>query len=166
MDKKLSNFLLVIVAVTLLGTIIFVHEKKQLHHTITSEPIPYAQNLNEWQPVTAHGSYQPHTDIINTQPQIQVLTPFHIDDGPTVLINRGHAPSRDYETAPRTAITIIGYVRHTQPGMSALLEKHPPETDRIDTQGLALALNQTFELDYLQLAEGQPGALDPAAIPG
>ncbi|TWT28571.1 SURF1 family protein [Corynebacterium canis] len=167
-EKKLGTFLLVIIAAALLGTIVFFYDRQQTQAVLNRAPVPYAQDLDEWQRVTVTGTYSPLDDVlIATRPGYHVVTPFRSDAGPVILVNRGTPQNgRDYAPAPSGKVTITGYIRRTQPGMSAVAEKYPPETDRIDTQGLALALNQTFELDYLQLAEGQPGVLDPAPMPG
>ena len=167
MEKKLGTFLLVIIAAALLGTIVFFHDRQQTQTVLDRAAVPYAQDLDEWQRVTVTGTYSPLDDVlIATRPGYHVVTPFRSETGPVILVNRGTPQNgRDYAPAPSGKVTITGYIRRTQPGMSAVAEKYPPETDRIDTQGLALALNQTFETDYLQLAEGQPGVLDSVPVP-
>ncbi|MDO4686323.1 MAG: SURF1 family cytochrome oxidase biogenesis protein [Corynebacterium sp.] len=126
------------------------------------QPVTYTQGLDEWQPVTITGTYMPqHIILINTPNNTQhLVTGFSIPNGPKILVDRGEVRKQNLEP-PTEPITITGYIRHSQPGMGPILEKYPPETDRINTKVIGEALGEVFEEDYVELKNGQPSAAAP-----
>lgn len=111
--------------------------------------------------VTITGTYMPHHEILidapdNTQ---YVVTGFHTTNGTNILANRGQTRDQHYAPPPTEPVTITGHLRPTQPGMGPVREKHPPETDKLDTQGISTALNETFQEEYLELISGEAGGI-------
>ncbi|MGV9411680.1 SURF1 family cytochrome oxidase biogenesis protein [Nocardia sp. NPDC003693] len=141
----------------------------------------------EWRRVTATGTYVPESTVLvrlrhlSSAPAFAVLTPFRLDDGRTLLIDRGLIAAVDGTRAPRVpeppagAQTLEARVRASE-GVPA---DKPPMTEdgyrqvySIDTTQLSAFLNlplttvpTTGRPGYLQLDEGQPGVFTPVALP-
>ncbi|MDK6494380.1 SURF1 family protein, partial [Corynebacterium coyleae] len=114
---------------------------------------------------------------VDRTPAFQVLTPFTLDDGRTILVNRGWVPAEgstgvpDIDAAPTGDVTITGMLRAGE-------AVHP--TAPIHDQGYDMvhSINpaQVGELagvdagavmvePYLQLLSDQPGTLTAIPLP-
>ena len=80
-------------------------ENDQISHSVTAEPVPVTTLLpqqdssapnEQWRRVTATGKYLPDAQVlarlrsVEGEPAFEVLVPFAVQDGPTVLVNRGY----------------------------------------------------------------------------
>lgn len=134
----------------------------------------------QWRRVTATGHYRPEGQVVvrlrldDGDASYEVLTPFAVDNGPTVLVNRGYVKAADgpgvpaFVAAPTGTATVTGRLRDPEPvaigkepfrrdGIQQVYSINPAQVSQVT--GIALAGS------YLQLVDGQPGGLGVIAIP-
>ncbi|MBY4129880.1 SURF1 family protein [Rhodococcus fascians] len=154
--------------------------------SVDAEPVPLSEVLtadgfaadDEWRRVIATGSYLPDSEAlvrlrsIREQPAYEVITPFVIDGGPTVLVNRGYVlpvegtRPPDFAPAPTEQVTLDARVRQAE-GTS----REPIEEDghlqvyNINPEQIGAAVGVEAIDGYLQLDDGQPGGLGLIELP-
>ena len=132
----------------------------------------------EWRRVSMTGHYLPESEVllrlrpVNSSPAFQALTPFRLNSGEIMLVNRGFVPANqdnvpDIPAAPSEEVTIVGYARLDEPPPS-----HEPLTDQgrlqvsgINSQQIADLTHLELGKDYVQLSDGQPGTLSAIPLP-
>ncbi|WP_458689352.1 SURF1 family cytochrome oxidase biogenesis protein [Nocardia tengchongensis] len=142
----------------------------------------------EWRRATATGSYVQDSTVLvrlrhlDGQPAYTVLAAFRLDDGRTLLVDRGQIAAAAGGTRPPAIAAPPTGPQHLEARVRAsegIIEKKPPTTEdgyrqvySTDTQqeaavlGLSLTPIPTDGLGgYLQLDSGQPGAFTPDALP-
>lgn len=142
----------------------------------------------EWRRVTATGSYVPESTVLvrlrhlDGQPAYTVLAAFRLDDGRTLLVDRGQIAAAQGGTRPPAIADPPTGPQHLEARIRAsegVIEKKPPTIEdgfrqvyTTDTQqeatvlGLPLTPIPTDGLGgYLQLDAGQPGAFTPDELP-
>lgn len=162
----------------------------QLEHALTAEPVPLTTLLphqdssapdEQWRPVTATGRYRPDAQVlvrlrvIDGMPAVEVLTPFAVKGGPTVLVNRGYVRTEDggsrlpeIPPPPDSEVTLIARLRDPQ---GAVPDKAPftangfRQVYSINTEQIAAFTGVPLTGTYLQLGEDQPGGLGVIALP-
>lgn len=162
----------------------------QLEHALTAEPVPLTTLLphqdssapdEQWRPVTATGRYRPEAQVlvrlrvIDGMPAVEVLTPFAVKGGPTVLVNRGYVRTEDggsrlpeIPPPPDSEVTLIARLRDPQ---GAVPDKAPftangfRQVYSINTEQIAAFTGVPLTGTYLQLGEDQPGGLGVIAPP-
>lgn len=165
-----------------------VERNEHIVEAFDNDPVPYSAvapdgevaPADEWSRVTMTGRYVPEDEVllrlrpVDKTPAFQVLTPFRIDNGPTMLVNRGWVPATDGGTtvppidpAPTSQVTITGLLR---------LDEGPHPSAPVLDQGHAMVYSissaQASEItgadlapSYLQLSPGEPGVLEPIPLP-
>ena len=154
--------------------------------SVGADPVPISDILtangfaadDEWRRVTATGSYLPDSEAlvrlrsIREQPAYEVITPFVLDGGPTVLVNRGYVlpvegtRPPDFEPAPTGQVTLDARVRQAE-GTS----REPIEEDghlqvyNINPEQIGAAVGVDAIDGYLQLDDDQPGGLGLIELP-
>ena len=130
----------------------------------------------EWVPVTATGTFLPDQIIEFNQSQggragENVLAALLLDDGTTVLVNRGFVPlGFDTPNAPETAVTVTGLVRRSEArqrgGLTDGDDGPVTEVRRIDLDRIAPQLPGDVAPVYVQLVRAEPtvGPGDPEPI--
>ena len=162
-------------------------ENNQIASSLNTEPVPLTSVLPhqdssapdaQWRKLTATGHYRPEAQVLvrlrtdDGDPSYEVLTPFAVDGGPTVLVNRGYIKAGEgvppFAAPPPGTVTITGRLRDAEPVMSG---KEPFKQDGI-TQVYSISSTQIAQLtgvpltaEYLQLVDGQPGGLGVIALP-
>lgn len=162
-------------------------ENNQIASSLNTEPVPLTSVLPhqdssapdaQWRKLTATGHYRPEAQVLvrlrtdDGDPSYEVLTPFAVDGGPTVLVNRGYIKAGEgvppFAAPPPGTVTITGRLRDAEPVMSG---KEPFKQDGI-TQVYSISSAQIAQLtgvpltaEYLQLVDGQPGGLGVIALP-
>ena len=162
-------------------------ENNQIASSLNTEPVPLTSVLPhqdssapdaQWRRLTATGHYRPEAQVLvrlrtdDGDPSYEVLTPFAVDGGPTVLVNRGYIKAGEgvppFAAPPPGTVTITGRLRDAEPVMSG---KEPFKQDGI-TQVYSISTTQIAQLTgvpltsgYLQLVDGQPGGLGVIALP-
>lgn len=148
-----------------------------------AEVLPAGQvpdQRTEWSQVVMHGRYLPEGETLAWQrtvlgePAFEVLTPFRLDDGTTVLVDRGFirpvngTQAPDYAAAPAGDLTLTARVRtDEQDSKQRPLFDHDGHrwayavNAETITNGTGIALRP----GYLALNEGQPGVLEPLPLP-
>ena len=100
-------------------------ENAQIAHSLTADPVPVTTLLPQqdssapdaqWRRVTATGRYLPDAQVlarlrvVDGEPAFEVLVPFAVDGGPTVLVDRGYVRPEQGSRVPaiRAAADGIG----------------------------------------------------------
>jgi cytochrome oxidase assembly protein ShyY1 len=130
--------------------------------------------------VTATGHYLPDVQVlarlrvVDGDQAFEVLAPFVVDDGPTVLVDRGyvrpepgsHVP--EFARPPQEAVTLTARLRDSEP---LLKDKEPFSRDgvqqvySINTDQVSTLTKVPLAGSYLQLVENQPGGLGLIGVP-
>jgi cytochrome oxidase assembly protein ShyY1 len=164
-------------------------ENRQIEQSLNTPPVPLKTFLPrqdsaalaaQWRRVTATGHYLADVRVlarlrvVEGDPAFEVLEPFAVDDGPTVLVDRGYVrPERGSHVppiprAPRQTVTIAARLRDSEP---AAQDKAPFLRDgfqqvySINTEQVATLTKVPLAGSYLQLVEDQPGGLGVIGIP-
>ncbi len=111
-------------------------ENSQIDDSLTAEPVPVTTLLPQqdssapdaqWRRVTATGRYLPDAQVlarlrvIEGEPAFEVLVPFAVDGGPTVLVDRGYVQPEQGSRVPAIAppptdtVTITARLRDSEP---------------------------------------------------
>lgn len=155
-----------------------------------ADPVPVAEALDsedpasfEWHFVTATGRFDDdpeHQILTRLRPvdgnQVyQVLSPFELSDGRTMLLNRGWVPVGpagaigEIPPAPSGEVTIVSRFRQAEPQPAEPTEIHGVDTVKTfnvgDIAELPAFADVEFTPQYLQLDGDQPGALGPIPTP-
>lgn len=162
----------------------------QLEHALTAEPVPLTTLLphqdssapdDQWRPVSATGHYLAEAQVlvrlrlVEGVPAFEVLTPFAVRGGPTVLVNRGYVRTDDggsrmpqIPPPPDEQVTITARLRDPQeaiPGKKPFSENGFRQVYSINTEQVAAFTGVPLTGSYLQLVEDQPGGLGLIALP-
>lgn len=151
------------------------------------DPVPLSSVLradgslspdDEWTRVTATGRFTGPDVLLRLRPvdrtpAFQVLTPFTLDNGETLLVNRGWVPARDstkvpdFAAAPGSVVTLTGMLR-----LDEGIHPTAPMQDQGYQMVYSISPGQIGELTgtdmlspYLQLLGGEPGVLEPIPLP-
>jgi cytochrome oxidase assembly protein ShyY1 len=164
-------------------------ENAQIARSLDAEPVPVTTVLpdqdssapdQQWQRVTATGRYLPEGQVlarlrvIDGEPAFEVLVPFAVDGGPTVLVDRGYvspvAGSQVPPIDPPPADTVAITARLRDPEL-VVQGKDPFRADgtqqvySINTGQIASLTGVPLAGSYLQLVDGQPGGLGVIPLP-
>lgn len=136
--------------------------------SVTPADIEYAR-------VTAVGQYLPThqlKEILQVQEGtngLNVLTPFQIEGGPIIIVNRGFiADGQPVPAPPSGTLTIGGTARTTQVRETGQLTdsndgSNPSEVRRIDLDLIGTRLNTTIAPVYLDFIASKPPSQRPPA---
>jgi len=164
-------------------------ENAQISSSLTADPVPVTTLLphqdssapdDQWRRVTATGRYLPDAQalarlrVIDGDPAFEVLTPFAVDGGPVVLVDRGYVRPVQGSRVPTIAtpppgpVTITARLRDSEPVVGG---KDPFEQDgtqqvySINTAQVSAVTGAPLAGSYLQLVEDQPGGLGVISLP-
>ena len=164
-------------------------ENTQLQRALTAEPVPVTTLLPDqdsaapdaqWQKVSATGHYLPDAQVlvrlrvVEGEPAFEVLVPFVVEGGPTVLVNRGYVHSEQasrvpaIRRAPENRVSIVARLRDPQPpipGKDSLFENGTRQIYSVDTAQVAALTGVPLTVSYLQLTDDQPGGLGVIGLP-
>ncbi|MCG5432653.1 SURF1 family protein [Mycobacterium sp. MYCO198283] len=164
-------------------------ENDQIARSVTAEPVPLAELLPapnapvgdaQWRRVVVTGRYLADRQalarlrVVDAEPAFEVLTPFAVDGGPVILVDRGYvrpvAGSQvpDIAPAPTGPVTLTARLRESESraeGREPLFEGPFPQVYSIDTAQVADVLRTPLAAPYLQLTDGQPGGLGVVPLP-
>ena len=165
-------------------------ENRQIQAALDVDPVPVRELLPQqdsdasqaqWRKVTATGRYLPEAQVlarlrvVDGAPAYEVLTPFAVEGGPTVLVNRGYVrPAQgtavpDIPAAPSAPVTITARLRDSESMPPA--DKAPfresgfMQVYAINTGQIADVTGIPLTGSYLQLVENQPGGLGVPPLP-
>lgn len=164
-------------------------ENDQISSALTADPVPVKDSLpqqdsvapdDQWREVTATGRYLPEQQllarlrVVDGQPAFEVLVPFVVDEGPTVLVDRGYvrpeAGSKPPELAPLPTgtVTVIARLRDSEtapPGKNPFTQDGYQQVYAIDTAQVSALTGVPLTGSYLQLIGDQPGGLTEIPLP-
>lgn len=164
-------------------------ENQQIENSLNTPPVPLKallpqQNSSapdaQWRRVTATGRYLPDAQVlarlrvVDGDQAFEVLAPFVVDGGPTVLVDRGyvrpepgsHVPP--IPGPPQQTVTITARLRDCEP---LPRDKAPFTRDgyqqvySINTEQVSVLTKVPLAGSYLQLVENQPGGLGLIGMP-
>jgi cytochrome oxidase assembly protein ShyY1 len=164
-------------------------ENAQISRSLTAEPVPVTSVLpqqdssapdQQWRRVTATGHYLPDGQVlarlrvIEGDPAFEVLVPFAVDGGPTVLVDRGyvrpeqgsHVPT--FAPPPKETVTITARLRDSEAlaeGKAPFRQDGTQQVYSINTAQISSLAGVPLAGSYLQLVEDQPGGLGVIALP-
>jgi cytochrome oxidase assembly protein ShyY1 len=160
-------------------------ENNQIAQSLNADPVPLQSLLPhagemQWRRVTATGRYLPDLQVlarlrvIDGHPAFEVLAPFAVDGGPTILVDRGyvrpvngsHVPS--IAPAPGEPVTITARLRNSErraEGKDPLREDGVAQLYSINTGQVGQLTGTALADPYLQLVDGQPGGLGVIPLP-
>lgn len=165
-------------------------ENHQIEASLSAEPVPVTTYLPQqdssapdaqWRRVTATGRYLPagqalaRLRLVEGAPAYEVLTPFSIQGGPTVLVDRGYIrPDKGNQVSavpapPEGTVSITARLRDSE---TAPTDDKKPFTENgflqvyaIDTAQIAGLTHTPLTGSYVQLVDDQPGGLGELALP-
>ncbi len=164
-------------------------ENRQIEHSLTTPPVPLDQLLPQpdspladakWRRVTATGHYRPDVQVlarlrvVDGAPALEVLAPFVVDGGPTVLVDRGYIrPEQDARlpqipAPPSATVTITARLRDSEApaqGKEPIIEGGVRQIYSINTDQVTKLTGVALAKPYLQLVEAQPGGLGVIGLP-
>jgi cytochrome oxidase assembly protein ShyY1 len=164
-------------------------ENRQIEHSLTTPPVPLDQLLPQpdspmadvkWRRVTATGHYRPDVQVlarlrvVDGAPALEVLAPFVVDRGPTVLVDRGYIrPEQDARlpqipAPPGATVTITARLRDSEApaqGKEPIIEGGVRQIYSINTDQVTKLTGVALAKPYLQLVEAQPGGLGVVGLP-
>jgi cytochrome oxidase assembly protein ShyY1 len=162
-------------------------ENHQIETSLNTAPVPLKTLLPQqdsstpgaqWRRVTATGHYLPDVQVlarlrvVNSDPAFEVLAPFVVDDGPTVLVDRGYVrPEQDSHVPaiprpPQEPVTITARLRDSEPpGKDPFVTDGVQQVYSINTAQVAALTRVPLAGSYLQLVDNQPGGLGVVGVP-
>ncbi len=164
-------------------------ENQQIEYSLSTPPVPLKAMLpqqdssapnEQWRRVTATGHYLPDVQVlarlrvVDGDQAFEVLTPFVVDGGPTVLVDRGyvrpepgsHVP--EFPRPPQETVALTARLRDSEP---LLKDKEPFSRDgvqqvySINTDQVSALTKVPLAGSDLQLVENQPGGLGLIGVP-
>lgn len=164
-------------------------ENNQISDSLSADPVPVTSLLpkqdssapdHQWRRVTATGRYLPagqvlaRLRVVDSEPAFEVLVPFAIDNGPTVLVDRGYVRPEGGSKVPAIpapptgTVTITARLRDSEqapPGKAPFRGDGVQQVYAIDTGQIAQVTGTPLTGSYLLLVDGQPGGLGTIALP-
>ena len=164
-------------------------ENGQIERSLNTDPVPLTTLLPQqdssapdaqWRRVTASGRYLTKVQVlarlrmVDGEPAFEVLVPFVVEGGPTVLVNRGYVrPGQGSQIPPippppSETVTITARLRDPEgpvAGKDPFRESGVQQVYSIDTGQVATLTGVQLAGSYLQLLDGQPGGLGVIALP-
>lgn len=164
-------------------------ENTQISESLKADPVPVRTFLPQqdsaapdaqWRRVTATGHYLPEAQVVarlrvvDGDPAYEVLTPFAVDGGPIVLVNRGFVlPQKGTAVppiadAPRTPVTINARLRDPEAvavGKKPFRAEGAQQVYSINTGQISTVTGVPLAGSYLQLVADQPGGLGVLSLP-
>jgi cytochrome oxidase assembly protein ShyY1 len=164
-------------------------ENQQIADSVNTPPVPLKTLLpqqdssapaEQWRSVTATGHYLPDVQVlarlrvVEGDTAFEVLAPFVVDGGPTVLVDRGyvrpeqgsHVPP--FPRPPDQTVTITARLRDSEPtaqGREPFTRDGVQQVYSISTEQVAGLTRVPLAGSYLQLVENQPGGLGVIGLP-
>jgi cytochrome oxidase assembly protein ShyY1 len=164
-------------------------ENHQIEYSLNTAPVPLKTLLPQqdssapsaqWRRVTATGHYLTDVQVlarlrvVEGEQALEVLAPFVVDDGPTVLVDRGYVrpePGSHVPPIPRppdATVTITARLRDSEPtaqGKDPFTRDGVQQVYSINTEQVAALTKVPLAGSYLQLVDNQSGGLGVIGIP-
>jgi cytochrome oxidase assembly protein ShyY1 len=132
----------------------------------------------DWREVTMSGRYLPADEVVarlrqvNDQAAYEILTPFRLDDGSIMLVDRGWVSPNNgmvpsYAPAPTGHVTLTArmHPEESNPHKAPLTEQGHREVYSINTGVVSSRTGVHVEPGYFTLVDNQPGVLNVLPLP-
>lgn len=163
-------------------------QNSALTSSFTSKPVPLDRLVPAgtepsanavWRLVTMTGTYQPAGEAMARlrtvlgEPAFEIVTPFRLTDGRTVLVDRGHESPQagrsvpEYLAPPTGQVTITARAQDDEPAdkRPSFLDTGKRQIYSINAGTVAAATGVKLDPGYFQLDANQPGVVKGGAIP-
>lgn len=138
-----------------------------------------ASPQDEWRRVVLEGRYLPEHEVllrlrpVDRVPAYHSLTPFELNSGETILVNRGFVPATNddgvpqVDPAPTNEVSLVAMLRPSEAPSDrpALDQEGFTQVYMINTDQISELTGVNLSDSYVQLTEDQPGELNPIPIP-
>lgn len=146
----------------------------------TEAPAGSVTEDDEWRPVTATGTYLGDQQVlarlrtVDSDPAFEVLAPFRLDEGSTIIVDRGYVRPNQrmdpppVDPPPSGTVTLDGRVRVAEKPSSDHRPIHEagwPQVYSINTATIDDVTGLTLLDGYVQLDDDQPGGLGTIPLP-
>ncbi|WP_278314819.1 SURF1 family cytochrome oxidase biogenesis protein [Lolliginicoccus levis] len=160
-----------------------------IEQSLDAAPVPVGELMtdqaappadSEWRRVLLTGSYLPADEVVarlrsvDATPGFEVLTPFQLESGPVVLVNRGFVPTDvgtevpGFAAPPEGQVQLEGRVRMPEgstgrdviDGADGVVQVYS-----INPREISAATGADLPGFYVQLAADQPGGLGVIGLP-
>lgn len=135
-------------------------------------------SAQEWREVTMSGRYLPSDETVarlrqvNDDPAYEILTPFRLDSGRIMLVDRGWVSPNNgqvpaYAPAPSGHVTLTArmHPEESDPHRPPLTEQGHREVYSINTHVVSTITGVDVDPGYFTLVDGQPGVLNVLPLP-
>ncbi len=164
-------------------------ENRQINASLSADPVALTSVLPhqdssapdaQWRRVTATGRFVADKQVlarlrvVEGDPAFQVLVPFAVEGGPTVLVDRGYVRPEGASRVPPIAapptgtVTLEGRLRDSETAPAdkqPLTEQGFRQVYAIDTGQVSQLVGVPLTGSYVQLSADQPGGLGVAPLP-
>jgi cytochrome oxidase assembly protein ShyY1 len=164
-------------------------ENNQISRSMTAEPVAVTTLLpqqdssapdEQWRRVTATGKYLAEHQVlarlrsVEGEPAFEVLVPFAVEGGPTVLVDRGYVRPEGgskvpaIPAPPTESVTVTARLRDSEglvQGKDPFRQDGAQQVYSINTEQIAALTGVPLAGSYLQLAADQPGGLGVIDLP-
>lgn len=164
-------------------------ENAQIAASLGADPVPLTSLLphqdsaapdQQWKRVTATGRYLNDAQVlarlrvIDGDPAFEVLVPFAVDGGPTVLVDRGYVKPVQgtavppFDAAPTGTVTITARLRDAEgvpAGKAPFRDAGVQQVYSINPGQISALTGVPLAGSYLQLVDDQPGGLGAVPLP-
>ncbi|TDQ04100.1 cytochrome oxidase assembly protein ShyY1 [Labedaea rhizosphaerae] len=159
-------------------------QNAELQASFTAKPVPIeTARPGEWRQVILRGQYLPDKETVarlrtvQGEPAFEVLTPFRLDSGGVVLVDRGYVPPVQgvhvppYPAAPAGPTSVTARTRagetdpQHRPAFNDATTDGRTQVYAIDVPIVAAATKLPLAPGYVQLVDGQPGGLRTLPLP-
>ncbi|AGF73839.1 hypothetical protein A605_14337 (plasmid) [Corynebacterium halotolerans YIM 70093 = DSM 44683] len=164
-----------------------VERNEQIEAAFEVEPVPAGEVFDaqgrlesgeEWARVILEGRYLAEDEVlmrnrpVDSSPAFHALTPFQLNSGEVILVNRGFKPPFEggvppIDTPPAGEQSIIGHARFNEqaPVSTPIEDQGYRQVYGINTEQIAEVTGTDLAEDYVQLAEGQAGEINAIPVP-
>ncbi|QGU05091.1 SURF1 family cytochrome oxidase biogenesis protein [Corynebacterium comes] len=164
-----------------------VHRNEQVDAAFRVDPVPATEIFgaggavapeDEWRRVILEGRYLTDDEVllrlrpVDSSPAFHALTPFRLESGETILVNRGFTVPLDGNVpdmtdAPTGQVTIVGQARLNEqvPGSLPMTDQGYRQVYGINTRQISEVVGVDLGRDFVQLSADQPGVLNPIPVP-
>jgi cytochrome oxidase assembly protein ShyY1 len=164
-------------------------ENNQIQQSLTTPPVPLKTLLPQqdssapdaqWRRVTATGHYLASKQLLvrlrvaDGDPALEVLVPFVVNGGPSVLVDRGYVRPEQgsrlppIPPPPHETVTITARLRDSEQPMldkQSFISDGVRQVYSIDVSQISTLTGVPLAGSYLQLVDNQPGGLGVIGLP-
>lgn len=164
-----------------------VERNRQIEAAFEVDPVPATEVFgpggsiapeDEWRRVTLEGRYLTDAEVllrlrpVDSSPAFHALTPFRLDSGETILVNRGFTVPLDGNVpdmtdAPTGPVTVTGHARFNEavPLSAPMTDQGYRQVYGINTGQISEVVGVDLAEGYVQLSADQPGVLNAIPVP-